>query len=246
MEQYESMKRKKLSRAIATDVLIDLVRQKECLWDRTNPGYRDKLEKEAAWAEIYRELEPGFDNMSEDMRNLLAAYITKKWYNVRDSYAKFLRGQDLRNKPYLYAKHLTFLEPIYFDKRADESKSEEKSDAEEQWFDKVFLVDGNETIEPEPEAKKRKGNDQTAQYRVERIEHNEGVVNLLTTLLNKYDDEDKAFFRSIMPTVKKLSDDNKFEFRINVMNMLQSFLKKENTSISFKRENSKSPCSDSD
>jgi len=40
--------------------LIELVESKPCLWDKTTDGFKDRIEKQKAWNEVYTFFEEDF------------------------------------------------------------------------------------------------------------------------------------------------------------------------------------------
>ncbi|KAL0860073.1 hypothetical protein ABMA27_010388 [Loxostege sticticalis] len=234
-----SQKRKFVKPTLETRDLIRLVHERRCLWDRNFPDYRDRSLKEKAWVEIYKVIEPDYDEFNEEIRNLIGSQITRKWYNVRDSYVKS-KKHNIRNKPYIYAKHLSFLDAIHFDdSECDESRNADRNyDAiEEHWLNDVLVVDDENTSEPE--AKRPK------EIHVEKThEDDNSIVSVLANLINREEDDDRAFFKSIIPMVKSLSDESRFEFRIQVMNLLKTLKSKETkrscVKIEFSKDNSDS------
>lgn len=157
--------------------------------------------------------------------------ISRKWANIRDSYKKYLNGTSRTStggRPYLYANLLTFLDAIYNkDNKGKiyyENKDSEEQEAEEQeWLNEVFVdMETREGESPEPKRMK------TEFSRVkDNNESEESLVSVLVNLIEKEEDEDRAFFKSITPAVKSLSDDDKFLFRIRVMKLLDALKKKE-------------------
>jgi hypothetical protein len=45
--------------------LIEFVESKPCLWDKTTDCFKDKLEKQKAWMEVYTFLEQDFLQMDK-------------------------------------------------------------------------------------------------------------------------------------------------------------------------------------
>lgn len=163
--------------------------------------------------------------------------ISRKWANIRDSYKKYLNGTHRVNsgRPYLYADRLTFLDATY-DKNHKgkiyyENKEAEHVPDEQEWLNEVFVdMEPRGTETPEPKRMR------TDYHRArDNLEAEESIVSVLVNLIEKEEDEDRAFFKSIMPTVKSLSESDKFLFRIRVMKLLDSLKRKNNLPLT-KRE----------
>lgn len=71
----EPPKTKFSKKMIPTRELIELVRVRRCLWDRMYPAYRDKMAKDKAWHEIYKEFEPEFDSLNQARKNFIGKLV---------------------------------------------------------------------------------------------------------------------------------------------------------------------------
>ena len=56
--------------------LIELVESRPCLWDKTADCFKDKIEKQKAWREVYVVLEKEFDKDKKEQ--LFATRSTRK------------------------------------------------------------------------------------------------------------------------------------------------------------------------
>ncbi|KAJ8723065.1 hypothetical protein PYW08_002977 [Mythimna loreyi] len=240
---------------IATRELIRLVRQHQCLWDRCHPSYREKAGKDKAWHDIYLEFEPAYDTFDDHKKNLIGNVITRKWYNVRDSYVKS-RKPGIR-RPYVYADELTFLDPIYLaegDRKSNKSYIEERMDNEDDgdhenshnWLQEVFVdidecADTQVADNPAKRPKLEYGSVGSS-----KEESEENIIAVLANLIQKEEDEDRSFFKSITPSVKKLSESSKFEFRIQVMKLINSLKLRDRQVMKLKRERTSTVDSDSE
>ncbi|XP_063630647.1 uncharacterized protein LOC134801945 [Cydia splendana] len=219
-----------------TKQLIELVQARPCLWDRQAPDYKDRLARDRAWGQIFEELDPQFTEYSATSKQDIGTTITKKWYNIRDSYVKSLKPDYLgrRNRPYIHAELLRFLDDCYIEKlntsfltkqiRNPEDYDEletgdQEADDAEPWEQKVFV-----TLEEEP-AQKRARTEYSPEQREKTNE--EDIISVLSSLIQKEEDEDRAFFKSITPSVKKLSENSKLKFRIEVLKLIKNLRAKD-------------------
>lgn len=69
-----------------------------------------------------------------------------------------------------------------------------------------------------------------------KVKEEEDIVAVLSNLIQKEEDEDRAFFKSITPSVKKLSEDSKFEFRIQVMKLIKTLRANDKNKVNLKTE----------
>uniref|UniRef100_A0A2A4K6C9 MADF domain-containing protein n=1 Tax=Heliothis virescens TaxID=7102 RepID=A0A2A4K6C9_HELVI len=242
---------------IPTRELIAQVRQRRCLWDRCHASYRDKTFKDNSWHEIYLAFEPAYDSLNDTKKNLIGNIITRKWYNVRDSYVKS-RKPGVR-RPYLYAEEMQFLDPIYLlDRKGndksfieerisndDEADADAEADNTHSWLQEVFvdIEEGDGDTQPPPDCPPKRAK---LDFSKEEGGADESIISVLAGLIQKEEDEDRAFFKSITPSVKKLSDTAKFEFRIQVMKLIHSLKIRDRDVVKLKRERSSNVDSDSD
>lgn len=229
-------------KAIPPRLLIEMVRERRCLWDRACPSYRDKTAKERAWHDIYIVFEPNFDSLNLARKNFVGSTITRKWHNARDSYVKS-RKPGMRNKPYLYSEDLKFLDetlsPRKNRKESNFIEEDTEQDGTQTWINEVF-VDIEETATENGIAAKKPKIEYDVGFadspkEVTKEDSEENIVSVLINLIQKEEDEDRAFFKSITPAVKTLSENSKFEFRIQVMKLINTLKLKERKGVKLKR-----------
>ncbi|KAF5284555.1 hypothetical protein FQR65_LT02381 [Abscondita terminalis] len=177
--------------------LIELVESKPCLWDKTTDSFKDKIEKQKAWKEVFGFFEKDFQQKDKNEQQKIGEVITGKWQNIRDSFVKSLKkksGQATKKK-YLYHENMQFLLKVV---QSDETESSlEDSQREEE-------VDGE-------------GDSEVAV----QVDRNFGSRSETTTALENPPDEDEAFFISITPSVRKMSEEDKLDFRMNVLQLIR-------------------------
>ncbi|CAH2098962.1 unnamed protein product [Euphydryas editha] len=220
--------------SISTDKMISLIKDRSCIWDRMDAGYRDKLRREKAWSDIYRELYPKFDTLKEGQKMKIGQQITKKWFNIRDAYVKSMKGP--KRRPYLYAQALSFLDPVILGDRQDAQDYLEEQSLEgepEVWLNEATFIDVEASQEPQMKKSKQEINSFLEG-------ESDTVVSIFSKMVNREEDEDRAFFTSITPTVKSLSADAKLEFRIQVMKLLKKLKNDTNNRIVIKTNDSDS------
>lgn len=54
--------------------LIQGVRDRPCLWDKTLDNYKDRVERRAAWEEIFRLLDDKYDELSREDKRITGTY----------------------------------------------------------------------------------------------------------------------------------------------------------------------------
>ncbi|KAJ2943213.1 hypothetical protein O0L34_g18924 [Tuta absoluta] len=247
-EIREKAKKKHL---IYTPDLLLRIKDVPALWDKNNPEYRS-INRSGLWAKICAEMIPDFHHMAKSARRDFVSRLIKKWHNTRDSYRKSVRAK----KPYVYSQFLTFLDPIM----ADVSLLGAKNDEDESYYPEMkYEEDDDEdgceehTVDFNEESRDRKRTKEVfigdtevtpAKLLKEAISNdwdgpntsygqNENLLSIIKTMLEKESDEDRAFFNSLIPSVKRLSQGDKLEFRLQILTSLKNLTAKERDPIDF-------------
>lgn len=93
--------------------LIQGIKDRPCLWDKTIDNYKDRVERRSAWEEIFNILEERYEEMTPEEKRLTGENILNKWTNIRDTFMKSLKTKLGRPKRrYVLYHHLKFLTKI--------------------------------------------------------------------------------------------------------------------------------------
>ncbi|XP_042909165.1 uncharacterized protein [Parasteatoda tepidariorum] len=106
---------------IDTELLIRLIEERPCLWDRTLEEYKLKTVTIEAWNEVFRLLNPDFESLPVIEKREFGNVITRRWRNIRDSYLKSQKRPYARKtgtpptfvKKYIFHDELQFLHKVY-------------------------------------------------------------------------------------------------------------------------------------
>lgn len=144
-----------------------------------------------------------------------------------------------------FQNHLFFDSYRYFEKikrrcRSSQQGGEQEEDTEEvetePWDHEVFVsIDEIEEANPNKRLKLDYSEDSIKEENL-KVKEEEDIVAVLSNLIQKEEDEDRAFFKSITPSVKKLSEDSKFEFRIQVMKLIKTLRANDKNKVNLKTE----------
>lgn len=148
--------------------------------------------------------------------------VIARWKSVRDCYAKYkkkekeIKESGLPKKPrhrYIYADILGFLDQV---RETDENAvSNLTNDSEEPTNKNTSNFTPATSSLPRSTKYKKNRNAKISSYIKEARELTEKRTP------EDNDDEDMSFFKSILPTVRKLNPDQKMQFRIHTMSYLQ-------------------------
>ncbi|GBP71717.1 hypothetical protein EVAR_33130_1 [Eumeta japonica] len=227
--------------------MIKLVQARPAIWDKECVDYRDRTARDAAWGEIYRTLEPEYDSLDTATQTHIRQQITKKWYNIRDAYVKYLKNDKYsgssssrnRRRPYIYHELMKFLDPAFGHADAEDpsysrmvTEDSNMSENDSNLLNSVFVDIDEKSNEASANTSKKSRTICTEDEAV--VE--QSLVNVLASFMQKEENEDLAFFKSILPCVTRLSEDSKFEFRIRVMKLLKDLRKKDEEGVKLKCE----------
>ncbi|XP_023718171.1 uncharacterized protein LOC111870272 [Cryptotermes secundus] len=214
------------------ETLISAVQHHPLLWDTAGADYKDKNKKRQAWVEVSKILFEDYDNQSQDQQKLIVQDVASKWRTVRDNYVRNIKKQSIKSgskakkvKTYIYRKQLSFLKKSFeprptcsiMDTQPDSPENECDGDNRETEED-CHIPTANETMVPPqqlPSSRKRKLMDVECSFITIRESHS-------TKKATPQEDEDLAFFYSVLPTVKTLMPNEKFTFRMESMKLLQN------------------------
>ncbi|KAK9688508.1 BESS motif [Popillia japonica] len=220
-----------LSHTVRPGTLIELVESKPCLWDKTADCFKDKIEKQKAWKEVYTFLEDFSQKEKKEQQKIVSnssETITGKWQNIHDSFVKSLKkksGQAAKKK-YLYHDNLTFLLKVVqsddTESSIDDSQHEQHSQINAPQDDKVE-VEIEVQAQRNVAAKPKERSETTKKPRLQ-----EEVDQRILRALEHPPDEDEAFFISITPSVRKMSEEDKLEFRMNVLQLIRDINRRQN------------------
>lgn len=150
--------------------------------------------------------------------------ILNKWTNIRDTFVKTLKTKMGRpRRKYLLYEHLKFLikvtstdEDFTVDFNTEDSSSYMKTERESPKESTSHRKKSRKSEYYEEEAKKSKDSDKTEVDYVEVDECNDPRIM----------NEDEAFFASLLPSVVKYSEDERLEFRIEVLAVMKRIKEK--------------------
>lgn len=164
--------------------------------------------------------------------------ITTKWQNIRDAFVRSLKkksGQAMQRK-YVYHDQLQFLfKVVNKDETISSISDTEIGDVEQEFEIPISPENTPTTSEGSSQlslvSKKQSNRKRMAERMADPIE-SEILKRLKESSVPV--DEDESFFNSMVPTVRKMSDDEKLEFRMGVLQLIQKIkLKRQISSPSY-------------
>lgn len=151
-----------------------------------------------------------------------------KWANIRDTFMKSLKtksGQGAKKK-YIYSDNLQFLLKTVTPAETDSSIqiTESQVDSEDRPEVQQSSTSHLDQSIPSPSTSTSTQSRKTGTKRLNTVDAEilkalQATNNAESELL----DDDRAFLMSLLPTVKQLNGEDRFDFRIEVMQMLRRF-----------------------
>ncbi|KAL4104697.1 hypothetical protein QTP88_019979 [Uroleucon formosanum] len=158
--------------------------------------------------------------------------INGKWQNIREAFVKSLKKKSgqYTSKKYLYHDHLTFLLKVV---QSDDTESS----IDDTQHDKYSLLNEDHDIresESNIEIQSQQNvsvvqNDKRNFPKKARLqERQEDIDRQILKALENPPDEDEAFFISITLSVRKMSDEDKLDFQMNVLQLIKDINRRAN------------------
>ncbi|KZC14931.1 hypothetical protein WN55_07886 [Dufourea novaeangliae] len=215
------------------EILISEVAKHPILWDVSNYEYKDKIRRNEVWSNVAATVSQNFKQNTETEKKIIVQEVISKWRSVRDNYIRSLRKQDENIKlgsatkkiwRYVYEDQLAFLkkcrEPRPTSSSTEMEGARVKTDSEQSTDNELEITEANVADNESTDNFKHQ-----PRKKLKRINLNEKFVDVLESKRWNDDDEDMAFYRSTLPMIKTFTTDEKVQFRIKVMELIQDIRK---------------------
>ncbi|CAG4994958.1 unnamed protein product [Parnassius apollo] len=177
---------------IDTGRLIDEVRSRKCLWDASDPLYRNKDARNKAWDDIVVAL---FENVSSEEIQHLGKSIQQRWKTVRDAF--FRSKAVMKNTPSENSQNT--------ESSADNNISASiNNDAMPSSSNVSQDVQGQTSTASSENPWDKKRKNRPRQSSQESFEFEKGLLNLLASLTADIASDDLSFFFLLRTNFKNL------------------------------------------
>lgn len=228
--------------------LVLTVKKYPALYDLSCNDYHNKVVRNKMWRAVAQEV------------NASAAECKEKWKNLRASFSRHLRNQSTANskskKPYYMADYMDFLLPYSKLRRADESLNEEGQIAQENWNEEETTSDTSSNYQKLNKSdqkiseSERDGDTRNEEYvfsRSKAIRHAEDRLlshrcsdNCILTnrrdLDESINDADLLFFKSLLPDMQQMTNQEKRSFKISVLGLIDKILNEKESAMSVEND----------
>ncbi|XP_072943059.1 uncharacterized protein [Epargyreus clarus] len=196
------------------ELLIEEVERRPILYDKHIKGYSDNAIKKKEWDEICVALlgDETWASMDTDEKKEAGYHIRKRWLNLRNCFARELRQQRLdtpktkgkKRRKYCYFDQLMFLMPSIELRETAGSGNENSDDNLEPEYIDTSSPPHNHNIEPT----------------CSDIQMGDPSLNLTSRRTDC--DEDKLFVMSLVPQLRRLTDYEKLDMKVKILNLFKS------------------------
>lgn len=206
---------------VDAEMLISEIERRPCLWDIRTPEYSHKAKKQRAWCEVSNALATNYDRATFQERREIEQELIRKWKGIRSSFSRELQKRKTmpagspaaaQRKAYVYFDQLQFLLPIATNKRSA-TLPETEGD-----FCSVELEEMT-TME-----ELRRGDPSKKRMKKEEGPFIESVTSMSSMDKgHEKEDEDRYFFLSLIPEVKKVDADRRMDCKLEIMSVIRRY-----------------------
>ncbi|CAK1596208.1 unnamed protein product [Parnassius mnemosyne] len=237
-----------------TEYLIKLVEARPVIWDKTLITYRDRNLRAAAWRDICINLKEDFEDMEEKERQAFVKGVVNKWNQTRDSWLRSLNDKKSTKdsistakfvKRYVYHNQMLFLKKVVNPALTRESINEvylptfddtEKDKVKEEVDNETFSSNQNEEIISDSDTQENFEdcikNTRRSEVPMQKLNAmDKKMMSFINHQLKRKsnvvkEDRNLTFFRSLLPSLSSLNDDQTLEFQSGVIILLQNIKRK--------------------
>ncbi|XP_034836089.1 uncharacterized protein [Maniola hyperantus] len=225
--------------------LIQEVQKWPVLYMKDNPDRLNIHFKNKVWHEIAKTLFSNWETYTDWEKESKVTDLIKKWRNLRDTFKrqietekKIREGHDIKKKTYVFFKHMLYLLP-------------HMSTSGDAASDPVVEPKLNEFFK---RSIKRTSSDKQQDIKIKRKKRLEKHMPIKSVIIPEMPsrstdiegliDEDKHFLMSLVPSFKRMNDDEKLEAKVKILKVIKGIRRNKNSADSGEYNNA-DPVTDS-
>ncbi|KAG8172422.1 hypothetical protein JTE90_015796 [Oedothorax gibbosus] len=185
-----------------------------CLWDKRSDNYKNKIEREKAWEEIFTFLDDEYEK-GKFKASKGGEKIVQKWVNIRDAFIRSTRcksGQGAK-KSYIYSEHLQFLLAIYEPSETESSTLGGETEQVEEESDPFEPTTSTSDSNLSTAGRKKLGNKSTRSAR----ELNNIENEIMHALKKPCKEKENSFFASFEDYITDMTEGEKMEVHMGLL-----------------------------
>ncbi|XP_021186175.3 uncharacterized protein LOC110373272 [Helicoverpa armigera] len=198
-----------------TAKLIDEIEKRPPLYNNNLRAYADVYLKKILWEEICEEVIPQWNQLSSETKTKTGRDLQNKWANLRTCFRRELNAQknpksgqaSTKRRQYIYFQQLLFLLPYVGNQKNESSKRSDDTDNAE---DDEEAGTSRFSI-PSRKKPKMESNKYVDEVLNEAQKNNEMKI-----------DADTNFALSLVPSLQKLTDEEKIDAKIAILKVFKN------------------------
>ncbi|KAF0707593.1 MADF domain-containing protein [Aphis craccivora] len=199
------------------ELFISEVKLHPEIWNIADNNYHDRTKKRGAWIEICRVFCEGFDEKDERDKNDICKYFYVPLDNFKKSLNKTKSGQAAGSgRKYIYARQLSFLQTAGATTETQSSFGNDEIEEE--------LTQPEEPEQP-PTYNQRSTKKRKLDIETSLIDFMNTPIPTPTAPVVQELNPDRSFFESILPSISDFSENQKLDFRCEVLNIIKRMRK---------------------
>uniref|UniRef100_A0A6P7HF45 Uncharacterized protein LOC114347905 n=1 Tax=Diabrotica virgifera virgifera TaxID=50390 RepID=A0A6P7HF45_DIAVI len=221
-----------------SELLILEVQKNDCLYDCKSEDYNNRDSRLNAWTNVCQSLYGyGWDDLDFGTKGHMRKEVQKRWKSLKDAYQRSLKTREKKSgngsskkRPYIYEKQMWFLNTTKTSRLTTGTMDNEsnESDWDANTEEEPFIIEydtstndtGNSAIKKPPHKKSNSDDDYDSQF--VDILRNSSSPFLSSHPSVEAQDGDKLFLLSLLPYLKEMTDFNKVDFKIKVMELIKN------------------------
>nr|XP_022908729.1 uncharacterized protein LOC111420051 [Onthophagus taurus] len=208
-----------------------MIEARPALYMKNLKEYADVNVKRKLWQEICMEIIPNWGELSSENKIKSGQNVQQKWLNLRTCFCRELKAQkDVKSgqsaskrRKYIYFEKLMFL-LLTIEQRPTESNipQEETAEVEDHNLDEILIDTSIRTPTSSTKKKRRIQDGDTG---------NSAVEQEILKAVQQETDEDTHFALSLVSQLRSLSEDEKFEAKIDILKIFQQMKRRRSQSF---------------
>ncbi|CAL1678899.1 unnamed protein product [Lasius platythorax] len=205
------------------ELFIEEIKKYPEIWNVAAEEYHDRTKKRSAWIDICRVFCDGFDEKNERDKNEICNKLIKKWRNIKDNYLKSTKRNAKSGAAadtgrwYIYARQLSFLQHAGATTDTQSSLGAEDEEQSQDRNEEAERVGPSSPPRYDQNTKKRKRNLESTLIDFMKAP----IPSQPRTRPESEPNADRSFFDSLIPAISGFTEDQKLEFRCEILNIIK-------------------------
>ncbi|XP_050304654.1 uncharacterized protein LOC126742131 [Anthonomus grandis grandis] len=217
--------------AIDVELFITEVEERPALYNTKQKEYSDKNLKKKLWTELCEKFIENWNELGDKEKNEKGNELQKRWKNLRTCFKREYDAQKniasgsgaKKRRKYLYFEQLLFLRDSIESRISYNSLEQGTDDVEDNTETREEESEASEATQLRTGAKTDHSRKKIYQKKTHQKTYEESLLQILREKKDTENeiDEDKYFLLSLLPSLKKFNEDQKFIARTEILNVIR-------------------------